>query len=68
MSFPKRVSIKYEISCVKMAFCGFASLVGGACGPSPENPNVVHFVDFKNCNRDLNAHLRMLKASIPKED
>ena len=38
-----------------MVFCSVASLVDGACGPSPENPvhfvdvvhfvNVVHFVD-----------------------
>ena len=30
-----------------MAFCSFASLVGGPCGPSPEIPNVVHFADLK---------------------
>ena len=29
-----------------MSFCSFASLVGGACGPSTENP------------RDVKAHLR----------
>ena len=45
-------------SCVRMAFCSFASLVGGTCGPSPENPNVVHFLDFKNYDRDVKAHLR----------
>lgn len=42
-------------SCVRMAFCSFASLVGGTCGPSPENTNVVHFVDLKNCDRDVKA-------------
>ena len=34
-------------NCNIMTFCSFASLVGGTCGPSPENPNVVHFVDSK---------------------
>lgn len=42
-----------------MSFCSFASLVGGACGPSPENPNAVQFVDLKNCDRDVNAHLKL---------
>ena len=45
--------------CVIMAFCSFASPVGGACGPSPENPNVVHFVDSKNSDRDVKVHLRL---------
>ena len=40
------------------AFCSFVSLVGGTCCPSPENKNVVHFVDCKNCNRDVKAHLK----------
>ena len=39
--------------CVIMASCSFASLVGGICGPSSENPNVVQFVDLKNCERDV---------------
>ena len=43
-------------SCVIMAFCSFASLVDGTCGPSPENPNVVHFVDSKHSDRDVKAH------------
>ena len=47
MSFPQSVAIikKHEMivaSCVIIAFCSFASLVGGTCGPSPENPNVVN--------------------------
>ena len=46
------------VSCVRMAFCSLASLVGGTCGPSPENTNVVHFVDLKNCDRDVKAHLK----------
>ena len=45
------------VSCVRMAFCSLASL-GGTCGPSPENTNVVHFVDLKNCDRDVKAHLK----------
>ena len=46
-------------SCVRMAFCSFASLVGGMCGPSQDNLNVVHFVDLKNCDRDVKAHLKL---------
>ena len=42
-----------------MAFYSFASLVGGTCGPSPENPNVVHFVDSTDSHRDVKAHLRL---------
>ena len=64
VSFPQSVSIikKHEISlivtsCVIIAaIFSFASLVGGTCGPSPENPNVVHFVDSKNCYFDVKAH------------
>jgi len=74
-SFSQSVSIKlmHEIFliialCVIMAFCSFASLVSGTCGPSPENPNVVHFVDLKACDRDVNCNIRrMLKASIAKK-
>ena len=40
-----------------MAFCSITSLVGGMCGPSLEHPNVVHFVDSKNSDRDVKAHL-----------
>ena len=66
VSIPQSVSIikKHEISlivtsCVIItAIFSFASLVGGTCGPSPENPNVVHFVDLKGCGRDLKAHLK----------
>ena len=63
MSFPQSVAIikKHEMivaSCVIMAFCSFASLVGGTCGPSPENPNVDHFVYSKNSDRDVKAHLK----------
>ena len=46
-------------SCVIKSFCSFASLVGGTCGPSPENPNVIHFVDSKNSDRDVKVHLRL---------
>lgn len=41
-----------------MSFCSFASLVGGACGASTENPSAVQFLDLKDCNRDVKAHLR----------
>ena len=46
-------------SCVITAFCSFASLVGETCGPSPESPNVVHFVDSKNSDRDVKVHLKL---------
>ena len=50
--FLNALQLKHEISlikasCVIMEFCSFASVVGGTCGPSPENPNIVHFVDLK---------------------
>ena len=41
-----------------MALCNFSSLVGEMCGPSPENPNVVRFLDLKNFDRDVKAHLK----------
>jgi len=41
-----------------MYFCSFASLVGGACGPSTENPSAVQLRDLKDCNKDVKAHLR----------
>ena len=64
VSFPQSVAIikKHEMivaSWVIMVFCSFASLVGGTCGPSPEHPNVVHFVDSKNSDRDVRAHLKL---------
>ena len=63
--FLEVLQLQHEISliiasCVITAFCSFASLVGGTCGPSPENPNVVvHFVDVKDCDRDVKAHLKL---------
>ena len=47
------------VYCVITAFCSFASLVGGTCAPSTENPNVAHFVDSKNSDRDVKAHLKL---------
>ena len=44
--------------CIKISLCSFASLVGGAYGPSPEIPNAVQFVNLKDCNRDVKAHLK----------
>ena len=41
-----------------MSFCNFASLLGGACGASCENPNVVDFVGLKDCTRNVTAHLK----------
>ena len=51
-----------------MSFCSFASLVGGACGPSPENLTVVQFVDLKDCNRDVTAHLKFCKIITNAEE
>ena len=31
---------------------------GRACGTSCENPNVVDFVELKDCTRDVTAHLK----------
>ena len=42
-----------------MALCSFASLVGGTCCPSPENPSVAHFVDSKNSDHDVKARLKL---------
>ena len=42
-----------------MSFCSFASLVGGACGPSLENPEVDKFVYVKDCDREVKAHLKL---------
>ena len=72
MSFPQsRQSVaiikKHEmivVSCVIKAFCSFASLAGGTCGPSPENPNVAHFVDSKNSDRDVKAHLKLCNILV----
>ena len=42
-----------------MSFCRFAFLLGGACGVSSENPDVVDFFDLKNCTGDVtSAHLK----------
>ena len=41
-----------------MSFCSFASLLGGACGASSENPNVADFVELKDRTRDVTAHLK----------
>ena len=50
---------KGKIKTKTMSFCSFASLLGGACGVSSENPNVIHFFDLKDCTEDVtSAHLR----------
>ena len=48
MSFPQSVAIGL-----------FSDVSFWTCGPSPENPNVVHFVDSKNSDRDVKAHLKL---------
>ena len=45
----------------RMSLCSFASLVGGPCGPSPENPDVDKFVTLKDCDRNVRAHLKLCK-------
>ena len=57
MSFPQSIAIikKNEMivaSCVIIAFCSFAS------------PNVVHFVDSKNSDRDVKALLRLCNILV----
>ena len=43
-----------------MSFCSFASLLGGACGASSENPNVADFVELKDRTRDVTAQAEVL--------
>ena len=38
-----------------MSFCSFASLLGGACAVSSENPNVVDFFDLKDCTGNVTS-------------
>ena len=40
-----------------MASCGFAQLVGGACGSSADNPANVQCVAVGSCTKDIQGHL-----------
>lgn len=40
-----------------MASCGFAQLVGGACGSSADNPANVKCVAVGICKKDIQGHL-----------
>ena len=51
---------------VAMAFCSFASVTGGNCGPSNENPCSVDFVNLEGCNRDITAHLKSCRLAKNK--
>lgn len=41
-----------------MASCGFAKLVGGACGASADSPANVQCVVVGSCKKNIEGHLR----------
>lgn len=41
-----------------MASCGFATLVGGSCGSSADNPANVQCVVVESCAKSTQGHLR----------
>ena len=41
-----------------MASCEYGQIVGGACGPSMDNPASVKSVALANCKKDIKGHLR----------
>lgn len=41
-----------------MAACEYGQIVGGACGPSVDNPANVRSIVLTNCNRAIHGHLR----------
>ena len=49
-----------------MVLCSFASVAGVSCGPSNENPCSVDFVNLKDCNRDITAHLKSCRLAKNK--
>ena len=51
---------------IAMVLCSFASVAGGSCGPSNENPCSVDFVNLKDCNRDITAHLKSCRLAKNK--
>ena len=46
-----------------MSLCSFSSIVGGACGPSSENPDSAQFLLLRDCDREVTAHLKLCKIS-----
>ena len=47
-----------------MAFCEYASHVGGKIGPSAENPASSQCVTISNCNKDISGHLRTFMSGF----
>ena len=47
-----------------MAFCEYASHVGGNCGPSAENPASSQCVTISKCNKDISGHLRTFMSGF----
>ena len=45
-----------------MASCAFATLVGGACGSSADNPANVKCVVVESCKKDIQGHLRACRV------
>ena len=59
-----------------MSICSFASLLGGACGASSENPNMADFVKFERLyqgssvsmsKRGLHAQFQFQRHSSPEK-
>ena len=45
-----------------MASCGFATLVGGSCGSSADNPANVQCVAVGSCTKSIQGHLRNFRV------
>ena len=45
-----------------MASCGFATLVGGSCGSSADNPANVQCVAVGSCTKSIQGHLRNVRV------
>ena len=46
-----------------MSLCSFSPIVGGACGPSFQNPDSAQFFLLRDCDREVTAHLKLCKIS-----
>ena len=42
--------------------CGFAELVGGACGSGVSNPANIQCVVLANCKKDIQGHLKTYRV------
>ena len=45
-----------------MASCGFATLIGGSCGSSADNPANVQCVAVGSCTKSIQGHLRNFRV------